>query len=159
MAARSLLGRSIDALKNSMNDAINYVDVDYELRRPEDDPWTTATRATVVRDDRAVLNAYRMWLKSKRYDYARVPDFGGLFDNNLNDRVTFSPDNEETVRQIIMDETSQKWPAIALIDCQVQAIVSEKRWHVRIIAQDKNTRMVLADDGIYVAVEESDRMF
>ena len=146
MAIKSLLAKKMSRLNNSLNNSINYVDIDFDVKRDANNPWTTRTRSTIVRNDYAILNAYRLWLKSKRYDYVRAPDFGGLFGMNLNDRVQFSEDNCDTVKAIIYEETAAKWPDITIIDCHVKAILHKREWWIKIIAQDKGTRMILSDE-------------
>jgi len=153
MAIKSLLAKDIKKLNNSINNAINYVDIDYDVKRDPSNPWTTKTRSTICRNDYAILNAYRLWLQSKRYDYVRAPDFGGLFENNLNDRVYFSPDNEEAVRQIVIEESAIKWPDITVLECHVTAIVQRREWLIRIVAQDKGTRLVLTDENLIIPVD------
>jgi len=152
MAVKSLLGRNIKELTNTMADAISYVDIDYDVRRPENNKWTTKTRSLICYNDYAVLNAYRLWLQSRRYDYIRAPNFGGFFDNNLNDKVSFSPDNEATVSQLIINESAEKWPDIVVLDCQVTCKYAERNWHIKIIAQDKKTKMILKDENINVSI-------
>jgi len=155
MAIKSLLAKNIKRLNNNLNNAINYVDIDYDIKRPEDDPWTTKTRSMILYSDYAILNAYRLWLQSRRYDYVRAPLFGGLFDMALNDRVTFSVENEESVKAIIYEETAAKWPDITIIDCEVKAIIARREWHIRIVAQDKGTKLILTDPAIMVSVDSA----
>jgi len=145
MAFKSALIRNKDQL-NLLDNTTRYVDIDYAILPVNPDgTWDTRTRSTIVRDERAILNAYRMWLQSKQYDYNRRPGFGGLFQNNLNDRVYFSPDNEDEVAQIIRSETEEKWPDITIMGIEVKAIMKDRSWHIRIIAQDKQTKLVLTD--------------
>ena len=154
MAIKSLLIKDIDRLNKSLGGSINYIDIDYDIKRSKNDPWTTKTRSTICRNDYAVLNAYRLWLQSKKYDYIRAPSFGGLFENNLNDKVYFSAENEGTVRQLIIDESNQKWPDITILDCEVKAIMSNREWNIKIICQDKNSKMILRDENINIASDD-----
>jgi len=82
-----------------------------------------------------------------------MPEFGGLFAFNMNDRCTFGPENEETVKQIVLEESAQKWPDITIIHCEVTAIVNKREWLVKIIAQDKLTKMILSEDNLYLQHE------
>jgi len=154
MANKSLLLKNVKKFHETTNNSINYVDIDYDIKRPPEDPWTTHTRSMIPRNNYAILNGYRLWLQSKRYDYVRAPTFGGLFENNLNDRVTLSPANEETVKAIIIEETGNKWPSITIIACEVKAIMANREWRIKIIAQDKETKLVLQDDEIAVKIDD-----
>lgn len=152
---RSLLLRNIQDLRNKTDNAISYTDLDYTVVPSKDQPFTTHTRSLVCKDDYAVLNAYRLWLQSRRYDYPRAPGFGGLFDMALNDRVYFSVDNEGAVRELVLNETAQKWPGIVVLACEVKAIVNNREWHIKIVAQDKQSKMVLSDSVPVPAQEET----
>jgi hypothetical protein len=146
MALKSLLVRDFKDLSQKLGDAIKYVDIDYEVKRDPSDPWTTHTRSMICRNDYAILNAYRMWLQSKHYDYIRNPDFGGFFENNLNDRFPFKPESELAVAQALVAETNQKWPDIELISVTATCNMSTRGWEVHVIAKDKGTNMVLSDN-------------
>lgn len=150
MAIKSLLGKNIKQLTDSMNNSIKYIDIDYRILNDPDDPWTTHTRSMILHNDYALLNGYRLWLQSKKYDYIRAADFGGLFSNQLNDKVYFSEENEEVVKQLILDESALKWPDIIIIDCKVKAIQQTREWLIHIIIQDKNTKLVMSDDNILI---------
>jgi len=156
MAIKSLLAKDIKKLGESLNDSINYVDIDYDIKSHPDNPWTTKTRSMVYSNSHAVLNGYRLWLQSKRYDYIRAPHFGGLFESNLNDQVYLSPENEEIVKGLIMQQSAQKWPDITVLDCEVKAVMSTREWRIKILAQDKETKMVLLDEDIDIAADDAD---
>lgn len=156
---KSLLARDLGDLGNSLDKKIKYVDIDFDVKRHEQDPWTTKTRSTFCKDDYAILNAYRMWLLSKKYDYCRSPSFGGLFGDRLNDKVTFSVDNEEVVKDLIKNQTAEKWPDITLIDVEVTADIPTRQWKVRILAQDKGTKLVLSGDASIIGEEQSNEQY
>lgn len=129
---------------SDLKQSISYIDIDYEVFNDE---WTTKSRSTIETNYYAILNAYRMWLMSKKYDYIRAPEFGGvILDNLLGNKIKVSPDNEEVVRNLIFNETAAKWPDILLEDVIVQACPSSKSWKVNIVAQDKQSKMVMADE-------------
>jgi hypothetical protein len=153
MALKSILTRNFKDLSSKMGDSIKYVDLDYEVKRSKDDPWTTHTRSTVCHNDYAILNAYRLWLQSKHYDYIRAPGFGGFFDNNLNDRFTFNVANEKAVSQALVAESAEKWPQITILECNVTCDMANRGWIVHIIAQDNVTKMVLNDQPVFVVNE------
>lgn len=116
---------------------INFIDIDYKLLEDPDDPYTTITRKMVERNFEAILNPFRMWLQSKKTDYIRQKDWGGLFQYQLNDRVRLHPNNEETVRELIVSQAEEKFPELSIIDCKVEADVPNRNWKVDIIVQDK----------------------
>lgn len=116
---------------------INFIDIDYKLLEDPDDPYTTTTRKMVERNFEAILNPFRMWLQSKKTDYIRQKDWGGLFQYQLNDRVRLHPNNEETVRELIVSQAEEKFPELSIVDCKVEADVPNRNWKVDIIVQDK----------------------
>jgi len=116
---------------------INFIDIDYKLLEDPDDPYTTITRKMVERNFEAILNPFRMWLQSKKTDYIRQKDWGGLFQYQLNDRVRLHSNNEETVRELIVSQAEEKFPELSIIDCKVEADVPNRNWKVDIIVQDK----------------------
>jgi hypothetical protein len=122
---------------------INFVDIDYQIIEDPDHPYTTKTRKVIERNYEAIINPYRMWLQSKRNDYIRAPKFGGLFQFALNDRVQFLPENEGLVKQIIMDESAEKFPEIPVVGCDVKCLLAEKSWQIDIIVQDIYTKNVI----------------
>jgi hypothetical protein len=150
MAVKSLLIKNIKDLSQKMGETISYIDLDYDLKRPASDPWTTHTRSLVCKNDYAILNAYRLWLQSKHYDYLRNPEFGGFFENNLNDKFAFTPDNEQAVAQALVNESAAKWPDIVILECKVTCNYKDREWIVHIIAQDKGTLLVIQDNDIRI---------
>jgi hypothetical protein len=142
MAFNSILRNSLKDLKKTMGDTINFVDIDYDVI-----PDHKTTRSTIMRDERAITNAYRLWLQSKKWDYIRKPNFGGFFDNNLNDRFVFSPDSEEDVKKALIEETRMRWPDLQVIDCNVKCLFSKRAWHVQVIIRDKNTGLIDAQEA------------
>lgn len=140
----SILKRSLPELKKTMDDKINFVDIDYEVVNPKKslangtEPWTTKTRKTVMRDAEAIANAYRLWLQSGKYDYVRKPNLGGFFDSQLNDRFPFSPESEEDVKTALINETKEKWPDLTLVDVEVKCKESTRSWWIRVGAMIEN---------------------
>jgi hypothetical protein len=141
---KSLLVKNIKDLSQKMGDTISYVDIDYEVKRPTNNAWTTHTRSMVCKNDYAILNAYRMWLQSKHYDYLRNPNFGGFFENNLNDKVAFSPENEGVVAELLVNESKAKWPDITVLDVKVTCNMKDREWIVQVVAQDKGSSLIFA---------------
>jgi hypothetical protein len=143
----SILKKSLPKLQTIMEDTIHYVDIDYEVVNPKfapgESPWTTKTRDTIMRNGRAVANAYRLWLQGSNYDYVRRPGFSGFFDNQLNDRFKFEEGSEEGIKQALREATKEHWPDIALIDVEVKCQFAIRNWWVKVSIADKNT--LLAD--------------
>jgi hypothetical protein len=60
--------------------------------------------------------------------------------------VTFSVENEPVVKDLIINQTAEKWPDITLIDVEVKAIMEKREWYIRIMAQDKTTKLIMTGD-------------
>jgi hypothetical protein len=138
----SILKKSLKDLKKTMGDTINFVDVDYEVI-----PDHKTTRSTIMKDERAIANAYRLWLQSGKFDYIRNPNFGGFFDNQLNDRFPFSPDSEEDVKIALINETKEKWPDLILINTEVKCNFAQRNWWIRTTIADRNTGLVSTEEA------------
>jgi hypothetical protein len=145
---KSLLVSDIDELNKKLTAPINYLDLDYNALSP--DPGTTQgkthTRTRVLHGEYAVLNAYRLWLQSRKYDYIRAPDFGGMFDSALNDKFPFKKESEGEVQEFIRSESAEHWPQIEILDIKVTAELAKKNWIIHIFARDQNSGMVLNDE-------------
>ena len=150
MAIKTLLAKNFKKLSDQLNDTINYVDIDYNIIEPSTSQGLTHTRTTILRENYAILNAYRLWLQSRRYDYIRDPNFGGFFDNALNDRFQFNIENESAVKTALLNESAEKWPDITILDIEVKCNLGKRSWDIKILAQDKNTKLILADDNITI---------
>jgi len=139
----SILKKSLPKLQTIMEDVIHYVDVDYEVTNPKTgpgtSPWTTRTRSTIMKNERAIANAYRLWLQGGKFDYVRRPNFAGFFDNQLNDRFEFDPSNEGGVAQALREESAAKWPDIQIVDVEVKCRFELRDWWVRVTIADRNT--------------------
>jgi hypothetical protein len=147
MAVKSLLIKDLDQLNKKLDNPMNYLDLDYNLIDPGNSQGKTHTRTTVLKGEYALLNAYRLWLQSRKYDYIRSPDFGGMFDSALNDRFPFRKESEPLVKGFIEDETKKHWPLITLLNVEVTAKIPEKNWTIHFFAQDNNNGLVLNDSA------------
>lgn len=141
MANDFLLGK-VKKLLEKPESEINVLDIDHDVFL---DKWDTVSRSTVEKNHYARLNAYRMWLKSKKYDYNRRPDVGGLFSNNLNDVAPLAPENEQLVKDLIVSETNKQFPLLKVLDCQVKAHVAERRWEVKIRILDESDGAIMEE--------------
>jgi|SRR5574344_309936 hypothetical protein len=129
--------------------SLNTVDIDYEVLSDPDDPWTVSTRSLEEVKYNAILNAYRLWLNSDKYDYIREPDIGGLFQNHLNDKVQFSTKNEDKVKEILINLTNEVFPNIEIVECNVTAVINKRQWKIEVIVKDKTTDMVTQITNAY----------
>jgi hypothetical protein len=139
----SILAENESALKQSVEETINYVDIDYDLVSAMSKSYTTHTRGIIEKNEYALNNAYRIWLQSGKWDYIRNPEFGGFFDNNLNDRFVFHPSSENAVREALISETAQKFPQVDIISVDVKCAFRERKWIVHVVLRDKNTGIIL----------------
>jgi hypothetical protein len=131
---------------NAVDDYMKYVDIDYEVCNPRktasSSPWTTSTRTTIMRNERAIANAFRIWLQSSKNDYIRNPGFGGFFDNNMNDRFPFDPSSEQGIEQALIAASALRWPDIEILDVEVKCVKERRSWKVRVAIMDKNSGMI-----------------
>jgi len=150
----SILAQQIGELQRAVGERISYFDIDWEVIPSNPSP----RRTTVLRNERAIINAYKIWLLSKKDDYIRNPGFGGFFDNNFNGRFKFSPSSEEPIKQALIEETNAKWPDIELLSVHVKCAVDIRRWKVKVAVMDRHTRLVdtsmfeYDDDGVLSGV-------
>ena len=121
---------------------LNFFDIDYQLLEDPDNPYRTVTRKMVEHNFEAILNPVRMWLQSNKDDYIRQKGWGGLFQYSLNDRFAFRPENENSVRDLLISELNQKFPDLNVVDCTVKCERRDRNWDVEIIVQDKHTNNI-----------------
>lgn len=148
MGLKSILIKDVPDLEKAVDHTIDYVDVDYELLDPRktatSSPWTARlSRSTIMRNERAIANAYRLWLQSTEWDYIRKPSFGGFFRANLNDRFPFSPESELPIKTSLIQESNLRWPDLVILDCVVKCGYPAKKWIVDVTIADKNTGMTI----------------
>jgi hypothetical protein len=124
-----------------MGDTNHYFDIDYEVipnpKRKNSTP--------VENNERAIINAYKIWLLSGKNDYIRNPGFAGFFDSQLNDKFKFLPENEPQVEAAIRTETTDKWPDIEIMTLTVKCDMPTRAWIVSITVMDRNTRAAATD--------------
>jgi len=135
----SLLAKNAKDFEVAIGDRTAFFDINYEVISK------SSRRGTVLRDESAILNAYKIWLQSRGNDYVRNPGFGGFFDNNLNDRFKFSPESEEPIKSALIEETAAKWPDIQILDATVKCVMENREWKVKVVIMDKNTRAIATE--------------
>lgn len=119
--------------------AVNLIDIDYKLIEDPDDPYTTKHRMMIEKNYDAILNSYRLWLQSKKGDYIREKDMGGLFTYALNDKVAFKPENEPVVSDLVISESKKFFNDIDVIECNVKCNVRDRNWDIEVVVLDKAT--------------------
>lgn len=118
---------------------INLIDIDYKLLEDPDDPYTTSTRSMIETNYNALLNSYRLWLQSRPGDYIRSPDLGGMFTYALNDKVQFTEENEDVVKNLVVSKSNEVFPDLTIVDCTVKRVLKDRNWDITITVQDKLT--------------------
>lgn len=140
MATNDFLLKKVQKLLEKPASEVNVIDIDHDAFLPK---WDTISRSTIEKNHYARLNAYRMWLKSGKYDYLRRPNVGGLFANNLNDIATVIPENESLVKETIIEETKKQFPLLNILECRVKAITQERKWEIYIKVLDESDGAVM----------------
>lgn len=140
--ANDFLLKKVKNLLEKPESEINVIDIDHDVFLEK---WDTISRSTIEKNHYARLNAYRMWLKSKKYDYIRRPEVGGLFANNLNDVAPLTEENESLVRDTIISESNKQFPLLKILECVVKAHPAEKRWEVKIKVLDESDGAIMEE--------------
>lgn len=141
----TLIGKMVD-LFDEPESSSNIIDIDFDIAEKN---YETITRNVVEKNSFAVLNAYRMWLASRRGDYIReAPDESGYFQFSLNDKYSFESANENLIRQDIISLTSQRFPLLRVIECTVKANYATRKWDIKVIIEDLKS-------GNFIAVQEN----
>ena len=137
----TLLKKTVKLLEEPQGTA-NFIDIDYKLIEDPDEPYTTITRKMIEHNFEAILNPYRMWPQSKKTDYIRQKNWGGLFQFALNDKVKLREKNADAVKELILGQSAEKFPELLVLDCKVEANIRDRKWEIDIIVQDKYTNNV-----------------
>ena len=134
--ASSVILRNLSQLEKSLQQNINYVDIDY--RGPRDGYGTVLTKGSPL------LNEYKIWLQSSKTDYIRDYGKGGFFAYNLNE-YEFSSASEEKIEQDLIAATKAQFPSINIIACEVKCMSPKRYWKVKVVVSDKMTGLIGAD--------------
>ncbi len=135
--ASSVIARNLKQLEKSLQKNIDYLDFDYR-GVDADVPDIEITRGTVQ------LNAYKMWLQSRSTSYIRNSGYGGFLTETIFN-YPFVKDSEEIIEQDLRMLTSEQWPEIELLECEVTCMAPKKYWKVRVAVRDKLTNMLAYD--------------
>lgn len=127
--AGSIILSNIKKLRDSLQDQINYTDLDFDLN---------GRRGISVYYGDAMVVAYILWLKSMPGDYIRNPTKGGFFRNQLN-RYPFSPDSASQIEDDLKAETAKIFPDIEVLEVKAECVYGDRKWKVKVSILDKNT--------------------
>ena len=127
--AGSIILSNIKKLRDSLQDQINYTDLDFDLK---------GRRGISVYYGDAMVVAYILWLKSMPGDYIRNPTKGGFFRNQLN-RYPFSPDSASQIEDDLKAETAKIFPDIEVLEVKAECVYGDRKWKVKVSILDKNT--------------------
>lgn len=147
MALSSVIARNIKSLQSNLKANLSYIDMNIKGPVEDEDFFLT--------DGSAIVNAYKLWLKSDLGDYCREPSKGGFLRDNLR-RYLFSPESEETIKADLISESRKAFPYITVVDCKVTCKLSQKYWLIKLRVQDQLTGLIgdLFSSGLVVPNEE-----
>lgn len=135
--ASSVIARNLKQLEKSLQKNIDYLDFDYR-GVDEDVPNIEITKGSVV------LNAYKMWLQSRSTSYIRSAGYGGFLTETIH-KYPFTEESEKVIETDLKTLTTQEWPEIELLECEVKCMAPKKYWKVRVAVRDKITDLVAYD--------------
>lgn len=138
--ASSVITRNIIELSKNLQKNINFVDLSYKGMATDINGEKHAT----ITGGTPILNQYKMWLQSKRMDYIRSPQYGGFFANNLNE-YEFSPSSIPAIKSDIIKISKELFPTLEILDCQIECVVSQRKWKVKIVVGDSSTGLIGVD--------------
>lgn len=150
----TLIGKMVDLFEEPDGKA-NVIDIDFDV--VDDGNWNTITRSPIEKNSFAVLNAYRMWLASKRGDYIReAPDNSGYFQFALNNKYSFEKANEDNIKADLIRLTNERFPLLRLVDCKVNANFSTRKWEIKVVIEDlKSGNFVSLQENLDVVNKET----
>lgn len=135
--ASSVIARNLKRLEKSLQKNIDYVDLDY--RGVDKDVYSIE-----LRKGSPVLNAYKMWLQSRSTSYIRNAGFGGFLTETIHN-YPFTTESEPIITEDLKSLTTQEWPNITLLQCEVKCMAPKKYWYVKVAVQDRITNLVAYD--------------
>lgn len=122
--------QNIEALRSSLKENISYID----LRYNDIDEYGSIT----VENSKAVINRFKIWLQSGKYDYHRNPELGGFMETH----VVKKPFTEDSCRQIeanLKAEAYKHFPEITVTNVQCVCNLAKRRWEIRVSVLDNKT--------------------
>lgn len=135
--ASSIIARNIKQLEKSLQKNIDYLDLDYRGVDPD-------VAEIELSKGSAVLNAYKMWLQSRSTSYIRNSGYGGFLTENIH-RYPFTTESEEIIETDLRALTTEEWPEIELLECEVHCMSPAKYWKVRVAVRDRITNLIAYD--------------
>lgn len=134
--------KQIKNLQNSMKDSIDYFDVNY---KEIDEKGSIAVRGLPC-----VLQKYKLWLMSDKYDYHRSPGYGGFLTKYVV-KTPLSEANALSIQSSLIVETEKNFPDIKLLECKIIPNFSQRRWEIKVVPQDKRSGLIddsmVSEDG------------
>lgn len=122
--------QNIEALRASLKESVSYIDVRYN----DIDEYGSIT----AENGKAVINKFKIWLQSGKYDYHRNPNLGGFMETH----VVKKPLTEESCRQIeanLKAEAFKHFPDITILNVQCNCNLVRRRWEIRVAVLDNKT--------------------
>lgn len=129
---------TFSVISNNIANNTFMADLSFETGDDEDPKQLTYSKA--------VMNAYRFWLLSGRWDYVRQPGYAGFFDRWCNE-FPMTSDGESQLVQSLTSKTELAFGGmISLNDVTAKADVISRRWSVSVEPVDVATGLVGKSD-------------
>ncbi len=135
--SRKNIERQIKKIREIQKSNLNYLDINYQV---------VDKHGVSLEYGQAILNKYKLWLRSSSTDYIRKPNHAGFFDNALN-RYPFNEDSIETIKADLIQKTSEAFPDIELLSVTIKLDYPNKKWLVFLSVRDKITGLVGQTDN------------
>lgn len=126
-------------LSNNISEGVFIADLSFETGDDEDPKQLTYSKA--------VMNAYRFWLLSGKWDYVRQPEYAGFFDRWCNEYPMTSAGEASLVSALISKTSEAFGDMIQLNDVSAKADVVSRRWSVNVEPIDVATGLVGKSDN------------
>ena len=136
--ASSIIQQNLKRLTKDINTSIRYKDLKYNSKVNEN---------PAISQGSAVLNAYKIWLQSRKQDYHRQPNKAGFFDNLLNE-YALEDASAELIKKDLIDQTKMKFPQVTVVACDVTLDKPGRGWKIKVVVKDNLTNMVGYDMAV-----------
>lgn len=137
--ASSIIERNLKELSSSLTKNINYSDLNY--RAGDDDVKTPSLSL-----GKPVLNAYKMWLQSRKTDYIREPDAGGMC-YDLFREYPFVEESGPLIEAEIRQKTAMYYPDVNILKLDIKCNMAKRSWEINIVVSDTTTGLVALDEA------------
>lgn len=133
MAVSSVLLKNINTLKAALKDSIDYVDLRYN--------GIDDTGSVTINDEKCIMDKYKIWLQSGTNDFHRNPAYGGFLEKEVV-KTPLSSANAEAIKSKLYARTAELFPNIELVECEVNANMTKRRWEIKVAVMDLTTGLV-----------------